>query len=120
MITPCPRCGVPSERVEVRHSSPRALPWAGMHRPVGAIFCANGATAYQRRVKPWFPIPGGGGGMSARLCLSQRDTAYQPRATLWVGHAPDPRVLKERRMSPNAGRVTDHWYALLRWSIKPC
>ena len=50
-------------------------------------------------MKPWIPIPGGGGGMSARFPMSQRNTAYQPRATLWVGHAPDSRVLKERRIS---------------------
>ena len=43
--------------------------------------------------------------MSARFPMSQRDTAYQPRATLWVGNAPDPRVLKERRISSNGGRV---------------
>ena len=45
--------------------------------------------------------------MSAGFRVSQRDTAYQPRATPWVCHAPNPRVLKERRISPNGGRVTD-------------
>lgn len=39
--------------------------------------------------------------------VSQRDTAYQPRATPWVCHAPALRVLKERRISPNGGRVTN-------------
>jgi hypothetical protein len=45
--------------------------------------------------------------MSGGFPLSQRDTAYQPRATLWVCHAPDSRVLKERRISSNGGRVPD-------------
>lgn len=45
--------------------------------------------------------------MSARSRVSQRDDAYQPRATLWVGNAPDPRVLKERCISPIGGRVPD-------------
>ncbi len=45
--------------------------------------------------------------MSARFSVSQRDSAYQPRAPLWVGNASDPRVLKERRISPNGGRVSD-------------
>ena len=43
--------------------------------------------------------------MSAGFPMSQRDPAYQPRATLWVCHAPDSRVLKERRISSNGGRV---------------
>lgn len=37
--------------------------------------------------------------------MSQRDTAYQPRATLWACHAPDPRVLKERCISPNVKEI---------------
>ena len=45
--------------------------------------------------------------MSAVIRLPQRGKAYQPRATLWVCNAPDPRVLKERRISPNGGRVPD-------------
>ena len=45
--------------------------------------------------------------MSADICLPHRGNAYQPRATLWVCNAPDPRVLKERRISPNGGRMTD-------------
>ena len=46
--------------------------------------------------------------MSAGFPMSQRDPAYQPRATLWVGHAPDSRVLKERRISSKGGRVAGH------------
>jgi hypothetical protein len=45
--------------------------------------------------------------MSGGLSLSQRDTAYQPRATPWVCHDPNPRVLKERRISSNGGRVAE-------------
>jgi len=45
--------------------------------------------------------------MSARFPMSQRDTAYQPRATLWVSGCTNPRVLKERRISPNGERATD-------------
>ena len=45
--------------------------------------------------------------MSRRFPASQRDTAYQPRATPWVCRASDSRVLKERRISSNGGRVTD-------------
>ncbi len=44
--------------------------------------------------------------MSADIRLPHRGNAYQPRAALWVCHAPDPRVLKERRISPKGGRVT--------------
>ena len=36
--------------------------------------------------------------MSAGFPVSQRDTAYPPRATPWVGHATHARVLKERRI----------------------
>ena len=43
--------------------------------------------------------------MSTDIRLPHRGNAYQPRATLWVCHAPNPRVLKERRISPNDGRV---------------
>jgi len=43
--------------------------------------------------------------MSTDIRLPQRGNAYQPRATLWVCYAPNPRVLKERRISPNDGRV---------------
>ena len=61
------QCGVPSERMNGGPSVPGVTPRAGMRCPVGVIFCAKGATAYQRRVRPWvFPIPGGGGGMKAR------------------------------------------------------
>ena len=45
--------------------------------------------------------------MSTDILLPHRGNAYQPRATLWVCHAPNPRVLKERRISPNDGRVPD-------------
>ena len=45
--------------------------------------------------------------MSTDIRLPHRGNAYQPRATLWVCHAPNPRVLKERRISPNDGRVPD-------------
>jgi len=39
-----PRCGVPSERGNLRAVVPRALPWAGMRGPVGAgITCPVGA-----------------------------------------------------------------------------
>jgi|GEM_PF-3050352 len=42
------------------------------------------------------PIPGGGGGMSAGFPMSQRDTAYQPRATPWETGPYTTRALKER------------------------
>jgi hypothetical protein len=45
--------------------------------------------------------------MSAVVHLPQRGHAYQPRATLWVSACANPRVLKERRISPNGGCVTD-------------
>ena len=45
--------------------------------------------------------------MSTDIRLPHRGNAYQPRATLWVCHAPNPRVLKERRISSNDGRVPD-------------
>ena len=45
--------------------------------------------------------------MSTDIRLPHRGNAYQPRATLWVCHAPNPRVLKERRISPNDGREPD-------------
>lgn len=45
--------------------------------------------------------------MSAVIRVPQRGKAYQPRATLWVGIAPDPRVLKERRISADGGRVPE-------------
>jgi len=45
--------------------------------------------------------------MSARFPVSQRDTAYQPRATLWVDDGVYKCVLKERRISPNGERATD-------------
>jgi len=45
--------------------------------------------------------------MSAGFPMSQRGIAYQPRATLWAWNAHEPRVLKERRISPNGGRVTE-------------
>jgi hypothetical protein len=49
-----------------------------------------------------------GGRSSAGLSRSQRDIAYQPRATLW-GTCPAPgRVLKERRLSSNGRRVLGH------------
>jgi len=64
-------CGVPSERLNRATPIPRALPWAGIHRPVGAILCAKGATAYQRRATPWVPCSNGA-------------SAYQRRATPWV------------------------------------
>jgi len=37
--------------------------------------------------------------MSAGFSMPQRGEAYQPRASLWVCNAPDPRVLKERRIT---------------------
>jgi hypothetical protein len=37
--------------------------------------------------------------------VSQRDTAYQPRATPWVASTSFPGVLKERRISVNGGCV---------------
>jgi len=37
--------------------------------------------------------------MNAGLSVSQRDIAYQPRATLWEPCPIHPRVLKERRIS---------------------
>ena len=36
--------------------------------------------------------------MSTRFPVSQRDTAYQPRATPWEPCPTYPRVLKERRI----------------------
>ena len=43
--------------------------------------------------------------MRADIRLPYRGNACQPRATLWVCHATNPRVLKERRIFPNAGRA---------------
>ena len=45
--------------------------------------------------------------MSAVIRMPQRGKAYQPRATPWEPCPTYPRVLKERRISPNGGRVTD-------------
>jgi hypothetical protein len=39
--------------------------------------------------------------------MSQRDIAYQPRATLWETCPAPGRVLKERRLSPHGRRVPD-------------
>jgi hypothetical protein len=36
-LTNSPRCSVLSERMNLIPPAPRALPWAGMHRPFGAI-----------------------------------------------------------------------------------
>ena len=94
-----PRCGVPSERICFAIPIPRVAPWAGMHRPVGAVFYANGATECQRRATSWFPSPGGGGGMSAEFPVPQRGTTYQPRVKPWVLDADDSCVLKERSIS---------------------
>ena len=44
-------------------------------------------------------------GEQDRLLVSQRDTAYQPRATPWVASTASPGVLKERRISVNGGCV---------------
>ena len=125
------RCGIPSECYGLVPSVPGVTPRAGMqsrlwrHVRRTGVRCRSVTpragmqsrlwgeemsqrdTAYQRRVKPWIPIPGGGGGMSTDIRLPHRGNAYQPRATLWVCHAPNPRVLKERRISPNDGRVPD-------------
>jgi hypothetical protein len=43
----------------------------------------------------------------AGLSRSQRDIAYQPRATLWDTCPAPSRVLKERRLSPNVTRMHD-------------
>jgi len=83
------RCGVPSERIDCGISVPRVAPWAGMRGSVGA---------YGQRHFPIFAPKG-------RRIPAKGETL--DRATLWVGHAPDPRVLKERRISPNDGRVPD-------------
>ena len=94
-----PRCGVPSERICFAIPIPRVAPWAGMHRPVGAVFCASGATECQRRATSWFSILGGGGSMSVEFPVPQRGTTYQPRVKPWVSDADDPCVLKERSIS---------------------
>ena len=44
-------------------------------------------------------------GRQDRLLVSQRDTAYQPRATPWVPSTASPGVLKERRIFLNRGRL---------------
>ena len=105
-------CGVPSERMNGNPRSPGLhpglvcpAPLEPRNAPKGQRIPAKGATL--GRVKPWIPIPGGGGGMSAQFAVSQRDTAYQPRATPWEPCPTHPRVLKERRISPKGGRVTD-------------
>ena len=45
--------------------------------------------------------------MSTDIRLPHRGNAYQPRATLWLIGSKHCRVLKERRISPNNGRVPD-------------
>lgn len=56
-------------------------------------------THKQGLMQQLFPSPEEVGGMSGRFPASQRDTAYQPRATPWVFASTDSRVLKERRIS---------------------
>jgi|GEM_PF-3552116 len=102
-----PRCGVPSERVRFVLAVPGVAPRAGMPRPVGAVFCSNGATPYQQRATPWFPIPGGGGSMIAAFRMPQRGNAYQPRVQRWVSGFAYPRVLKERCISSDGRRMPD-------------
>ena len=46
--------------------------------------------------------------MSAVSRMPQRGNAYQPRVQPWGFESPNLRVLKERRISSDGGRVPDH------------
>jgi hypothetical protein len=57
--------------------------------------------------------------MSAGLCLSQRDTAYQPRATPWETEPYDIGALKERCIvRAGVGGATICGVPSERWDVR--
>jgi hypothetical protein len=63
--------------------------------------------------------------MSARFPMSQRDTAYQPRATLWVGdggyinafrrNAASPRMANVLPTNPDTAFLQNAWFSCHRF-----